>query len=72
MFGKAESITMQLSGVTDGATQKAAAQALRSVNGVRSVSVDRKSAVAAVTFSPDKTSVPVLTQALADAGFTVI
>ena len=72
MFSKAESITMQLSGVTDGATQKAAVQVLRGINGVRSVSVDRKSAVAAVTFLPDKTTVPTLTKALEEAGFSVI
>ncbi len=69
---KAESITMQLSGVHDAATQKAAAQVLKSINGVRSVSVDRRSAVADVTFLPEKTTVPTLTQALAEAGFSVI
>ncbi len=69
---KAESITMQLSGVHDAATQKAAAQVLKSMHGVRSVSVDRRSAVADVTFFPEKTTVPALTKALADAGFSVI
>ncbi len=72
MFGKAESITMQLSGVHDAATQREATQVLKSINGVRSVSVDRRSAVADVTFLPEKTTVPALTQALADAGFSVI
>lgn len=72
MFGKAESITMQLSGVHDAATQRAAVQVLKSIHGVRSVSVDRQSAVADVTFLPEKTTVPVLTQALAEAGFSVI
>ncbi|MBR5539878.1 MAG: hypothetical protein IKU56_00670 [Clostridia bacterium] len=69
---KAESITMQLSGVHDAATQKAAVQVLKSINGVRSVSVDRRRAVADVTFLPTKTTVPTLTQALAEAGFSVI
>lgn len=72
MFGKAESITMQLSGIHDSATQKTAAQVLKSVHGVRSVSVDRHRAVADVTFLPEKTTVPALTQALAEAGFSVI
>ena len=69
---KAECITMQLSGVHDAATQKAAVAVLRQIDGVRSVSVDRHSAVAAVSFRPDKTTVPTLTKALADAGFSVI
>ncbi|MBQ7037795.1 MAG: hypothetical protein IJN61_01605 [Clostridia bacterium] len=69
---KAESITMQLSGVHDSATQKAAAQVLKNIHGVRSASVDRHSAVADVTFFPQKTTVPVLTKALEDAGFLVI
>lgn len=72
MFGKAESITMQLSGVHDAVTQKAAEQTLKRINGVRSVSVDRRRAVADVTFVPEKTTVPALTQALAEAGFSVI
>ncbi len=69
---KAESITMQLSGVHDSTTQKAAAQVLKNIHGVRSVSVDRHSAVADVTFLPQKTTVPALTKALEDAGFPVI
>lgn len=72
MFTKAESITMKLSGVHDSATQKAVAQTLKRIHGVRSVSVDWHNAVADVTFLPEKTTVPVLTQALADAGFSVI
>lgn len=69
MFSNAEVITMQLSGVYDAATGKAAAQALRQVDGVRAVSVDSRNAVAQVTFMPSKTSVDTLTAALADAGF---
>lgn len=72
MFGKSESITMQLSGVHDCATQKTATQVLKSISGVRSVSVNRHSAVAAVTFFPEKTTVSTITQALAEAGFSVI
>ena len=72
MFTKAESITMQLSGVHDAATQKTATQVLKSINGVRSVTVDRRHAVADVTFLPQKTTVSVLTKALEDAGFSVI
>ncbi len=72
MFVKPEAITMQLTGVHDSATGKAAAQALRQIAGVRSVSVDRHRATAAVTFSPDRTTVSELTRALADAGFYVI
>ena len=72
MFERPESITMQLSGVHDAATQRAATQVLKSISGVRSVSVDRRSAVADVTFLPGKTTVPTLTQVLAEAGFSVI
>ncbi len=72
MFPKAESITMQLSGVHDAATQKAAVQTLKRIHGVRTVSVDRRRAVAQVTFVPEQTTVPVLTEALAKAGFPVI
>ena len=69
MFSSAEVITMQLSGVYDAATGKAAAQVLRQVDGVRAVSVNSRNAVAQVTFLPSKTSVDTLTAALADAGF---
>ena len=72
MFRKAESITMQLSGVHNTATQKAAVRTLKGINGVRSVTVDRRLAVAAVTFYPEKTTVSALTKALADAGFPVV
>lgn len=72
MFSKTESITMHLSGVHDVATQRAAVQVLRRLDGVRSAAVDRHSAMADVTFRPDKTSVSTLTNALAQAGFTVI
>ncbi len=72
MFSKTESIIMHLSGVHDVATQRAATQVLRRLDGVRSVTVDRHSAMADIVFRPDKTSVPTLTNALAQAGFTVI
>jgi copper chaperone CopZ len=72
MFSKAECITMQLSGVCDAATRKAAAQAIKHVNGVRSVAIDRQNAVAQVTFLPEKTTVPAITDALEQAGFFVI
>ena len=72
MFAKSEAITMQLSGVHDAATRRAATAVLRQIDGVRSVSVDRHSAMAVVSFRPDKTTVPALTKALADAGFSVI
>lgn len=70
MFTKTEAITMQLSGVHDTATKKAATQCLRHINGVKSVSV--QGAVATVTYLPEKTTVPTLTKALSDAGFRVI
>ncbi len=72
MFSKAESITMQLSGVQDLATQRAAAQALKRVDGVRTVSVNRRNAIAAVSFYPEKTTVSAMTKALEQAGFSVI
>lgn len=71
MFTKAESITMQLSGVTDMASRKAAAQVLRGQKGVRSAVVD-EGAVASVTYRADQTTVDTLTTALARAGYTVI
>lgn len=63
---------MQLSGVQDLATQRAAAQALKRVDGVRTVSVNRRNAVAAVSFYPEKTTVSAMTKALEQAGFSVI
>ncbi len=63
---------MQLSGVHDVATQRTAAQVLRHIDGVRAVTVDRQSAVANITFLPDKTTVSVMIRALAEAGFSVI
>lgn len=71
MFEKPESITMRLSGVTDGASRKAAAQVLRSQKGVRWAMVDEQ-AVAAVSYRADQTTVDTLTAALSEAGYTVI
>ncbi len=70
MLSKAESITMKLDGVHDAATRKAAAQVLRELPGVRSVSVRQDAAN--VTFFPNKTTVPQMTAALDRAGFSVI
>ena len=70
MFSKAESITMKLGGVYDAATRKAAVQVLREIPGVRSASVRQDAAN--VSFYPDKTTVPEMTAALANAGFPVI
>ncbi len=70
MFAKAESITMKLDGVHDAATRRAAAQVLRRVPGVRSVSVRQDAAN--VLFYPDKVTVSEMTAALGIAGFSVI
>lgn len=70
MLSKTERITMKLDGIHDAATRRQAAQVLREVPGVRSASVRRD--VAQVTFSPDKTTVPQMTAALDQAGFSVI
>ena len=72
MFVKTESITMQLSGLCDAATRKTAAQTLRRVEGVRSVSVHRRLPDVAVSFEPSKTSVNTITKALESAGFYII
>ena len=72
MFSKTESITMTLSGVHDTATQHAAVKALRQVDGVKSATVNHRLSVAHVTFSPKKTTVDTITQALAQAGFSVV
>lgn len=72
MLSRTESITMTLSGVHDAATGHAAAKALRQIDGVKSVTVNRRLAVAEVTFSPRKTTVDAMTQALAQAGFSVV
>ena len=71
MFAGSESITMQLGGVTDAASRKAAAQVLRAQRGVKFAVVDSH-AVAAVTYRVGQTTVDTLTAALADAGFRVI
>ncbi len=71
MMTKPEAITMQLGGVTDAASRKAATQLLRSQKGVRSAVVDNR-AVAAVTYRADQTTVDTLTKALAQAGYPVI
>ncbi len=70
MLSKSECITMKLLGVHDTATRKAAAQVLRDIPGVRSVSVRQDAA--RVTFSPERTTVPQMTAALDAAGFSVI
>lgn len=70
MLSKTECITMKLDGVHNAATRKAAAQVLRELPGVRSVSVRQDAAN--VTFLPDKTTVPQMTVALDQAGFSVI
>lgn len=70
MFSKAESITMKLDGVHDAATRKAAALAIRGIDGVRSVTM--KNDAANVSFYPSKTTVSALTNALELAGFSVI
>lgn len=72
MFSKTESITMTLSGVRDTASGNAAAKALKQVEGVKSVTVNPRLAVAQVTFSPKKTTVDTITQALSQAGFSVV
>ncbi|MBO5928527.1 MAG: heavy-metal-associated domain-containing protein [Clostridia bacterium] len=72
MFSKTESITMTLSGVNDAAAQHAAVKALRQVDGVKYAAVNRRLSVAEVTFSPKKTTVDTITQALAQAGFSVL
>lgn len=71
MFVKPESITMQLGGVHDAASQREATQVLRRLKGVRFAAVDDH-AVATVTFRADQTTVDTLTQALSQAGFPVI
>ena len=70
MFSKAESITMKLDGVHDTVTRKAAAQVIREIDGVRSVTV--KNDAANVSFYPSRTTVSELTSALESAGFSVI
>lgn len=70
MLSKAERITMKLDGVHDAATRREAAQVLRELPGVRSASVHKDAAQ--VTFFPDKTTVPQMTAALDQAGFSVI
>ena len=70
MLSDAERITMKLDGVHDTADRRAAAQVLRELPGVRSVTV--RGDAARVTFSPDKTTVPQMTAALDRAGYTVI
>lgn len=70
MFSKAECITMKLGGVHDTVTRRHAAQVLRGLPGVRSVSVRQDAAN--VQFYPAKTTVPELTAALTAAGFSIL
>ena len=70
MFSKAESITMKLGGIHDTTDRRVAAQELREIHGVRTVSVRQDAAN--VSFYPTKTTVMELTTALANAGFSVI
>lgn len=67
---RSEHILMKLDGVSAPADRKAVNTVLRGVDGVRSVSV--RGDVARVAFYPDRTTVPVITETLAAAGYTVV
>lgn len=71
MFTKPESITMQLSGVSDLSARRRAEQVLRQTKGVRSATVDEH-AVASVTYRADRTNVDAIAENLAAAGYIII
>lgn len=71
MFTKPESITMKLSGIQTERERRDAVQVLRRQKGVRSATIDAH-AVASVTYRAEQTTVDTLTNALSEAGYTVI
>ena len=71
MFHRSESITMQLGGITDERSRRAAVQVLRSQKGIKTVSIDRF-ATACVTYRADQTTVDTITTALNQAGYSLI
>ncbi len=67
---RTECVTMRLEGVQDPVARHTATAVLRALPGVRSASIRDDSA--RVTFYPDKTTVPQMTEALDRAGFSVV
>ena len=70
MFGKTETTTIAVEGMTCGHCQKRVADALRAVKGVKSVEVSLEKKSAEVSFAPGKTDREQLVQAVAAAGYT--
>lgn len=71
MFTRPESITMKLSGIQTERERRDAVQVLRRQKGVRSATIDQH-AVASVTYRAGQTTVDTLTDALSQAGYSVI
>lgn len=70
MFGKTETTTIAVEGMTCGHCQKRVADALRAVKGVKSVEVSLEKKSAEVSFVPGKTDRAQLVQAVEAAGYT--
>jgi copper ion binding protein len=64
-----ETRTLAIEGMTCDNCVKHVEKALRSVNGVKSVEVDRENARANVTFDTTKTDMPALDDALKKSGY---
>ncbi len=67
---RSEHILMKLGGVDSAADRKSACRVLRSVDGVRTATV--RGDTARVAFYPDRTTVPIITETLAAAGYVVV
>jgi len=69
LFGKKESVTLRIQGMTCANCQKHVGDALRSVPGVASATVDLVFHRASVTFDPDKATLDDMAAAVERAGY---
>lgn len=69
LFGKKETATLRIGGMTCANCQKHVGEALRGVPGVASATVDLAAHRASVSYDPTKAKVENLVQAVAKAGY---
>ena len=69
LFGKKESVTLRIQGMTCANCQKHVGEALRSVPGVASATVDLVFHRASVTYDPAKATVEDMSAAVERAGY---
>lgn len=70
MFGKTETTTLHIEGMSCGHCQKRATEALKAVKGVKSAEVSLENKSAEVTYNPEKASRADLVKAVNGAGYT--